>query len=135
MKLKSAMIRNRGEGTRVGTMEKHGRCQLRTDDGNCQTDPCNTLCGMTLRHLTQSSHDLRGWRRSAEDVALSASSAEWGMARVAAIASVMGMERLCRVIVVRASREPGSFTVRDGAPQRQSSLCSATRDASAVLSP
>ena len=76
-----------------------------------------------LAHLTSSA-----------DVVSTATSADFRMASLAARAWVSGgkvlvreLERLRRVLVVRGLVKLDSLGERDGAPQRQSSLCSATR--------
>ena len=49
MKLKSAMIRNRGEGTRVGSIRKHGQCQLSTGANHSPCDQLKSLNHIRLR--------------------------------------------------------------------------------------
>jgi len=142
MKLKSAMIRNRGEETRVGSMRKHGRCQLST---GAICSPDDQLKAFNSKRLgCQSGSERRAWTLlfgSADDVG-PASSSEWRVVVVAATVSrsdgtvrVIGMERDGCVLVVRGPSPGGSFGVRDGAPQVESSLSSATRDRARTSSP
>lgn len=118
MKLKSAMIRNRGEGTRVGSEEKHGQCQLSTGVASCQTDQCNTLIGSILRRCFLVTRRPIDQAHSAAQVAATATSAECRVARTAATVlkfadrvRVMGMEPERRAFVVRGSRTGGSFAL------------------------
>ena len=84
MKLKSAMIRNRGERTRVGIRRKHGWCQLSPGRIPCRAEHWNSLFQNTLRVL-QALHGVVTWlRHCTAELAVPASCAVLHVACLAA---------------------------------------------------